>query len=109
MGMDAELYAIGKFSKKIVSYLQYPSRFYDDIPEGAEIITYVCGCSNSDGSRSLAQALGIEPWAFEQHCNIPNNLVDLQLMRESIENEDNVDNFIALRDAGFKFYYLPNG
>lgn len=110
MGMDAELLAIGKFSREIAKHLDYPESFYSDIPEGSLIITGVCNCVTTRGSELLAEALGISPWRFEEHCNIGRlTTVDLDKMREAVENPSRVDDFIALREAGFHFYYLPNG
>jgi len=115
MGMDAELYAIGPYSKAVASALCYPADFYEDVPEGALVVTCVAYCCTSDGSRGLAHALGFEPWAFERHCDIlshtPLEDVNLPLFAESVVEgrSDSVADFIQLAAAGFKFYYLPNG
>ena len=109
MRMDAELLAIGKFSKGIVNYLDYPKDFYDDTPEGAIIITRVVDCVTTTASEDLADAFRINPWKFEQHCELDAINADLFLMQEAAEDPLSVEVFKALRDAGFKFYYLPNG
>lgn len=109
MGMDAELLAIGKFSAEIAGHLDYPRNFYIDTPEDSTIITGVCDCVTTDGSELLAEALGIDPWQFQEHCNISGENADLEKMGEAIENPAKVNDFVALREAGFKFYYLPNG
>lgn len=109
MGMDAELLAIGPFSKQIVGNLEYPADFYEDTPVGSLIITCVCCCNNTDGSKLLAEALRIHPWKFEEHCNIDGQDVSLVLMADVIENPDDIVDFVALHEAGFKFYYRPNG
>jgi len=110
MGMDAELLAIGKFSKDIVWFLEYPDHFYSDVPEGSNIITRVCTCATSMESELLAEALGISPWKFEEHCNIDGaNVVDLNKLDEAMEDSSQLANFIGLHDAGFQFYYMPNG
>lgn len=114
MGMNAELLAVGPYSESVADALGYPADFYSDTPEGAIIITSVAYCPTSDGSRGLAHALGVGPWAFEWHCDVLAHTrledVDLQLMAESVEGEvEAVESFLKLALAGFVFYYLPNG
>ncbi len=110
MGMDAELLAIGKFSKELADFLEYPKEFYDDTPEGAIVITSVLVCNTSRASRALAKALKVSPWNFGEHCELDG--VDINedlLLEDSVDGEDAVLSFRALRDHGFKFYYRPNG
>ena len=114
MGMEAELYAIGPYSKDVAPFLDYPASFYEDTPEGAVIITTVASCVSSVGSNGLAEALGIQPWAFEQHCDVLSHTrledVDLSLFAASAEGGTTpVESFLKLALAGFKFYYRPNG
>ena len=112
MGMDAELLAIGPFSREVADALGYPPDFYDDTPTGALIISTVACCNNTECSRDLATALGIEPWNFEQHCEIDVDLakVDLGLFAESVEGgSETVADFLKLALNEFKFYYMPNG
>lgn len=107
--MDAELLAIGKFSKTIAEYLDYPKNYYDDTPEGAIIITRVVNSTTTIGSEDLAAAFGIDPWKFEQHCELDAINADLFLLQEAVEDPLSVEVVKALREAGFKFYYMPNG
>jgi len=108
--MDAELLAIGKYVPAVRSSLAYPEDFYSDTPLGATIITTVCMCVTTDGSQKLAQALGIFPWQYEQHCGLSGEGADLSLLEEAAEGgADAVACFLNLRAHGFKFYYLPNG
>ena len=107
--MDAELLAIGNFSKSIVDCLDYPANFYDDTPDGSLIITHVCYSNNSECSKLLAEALGISPWQFEMHVYIAGVHADLAKLGEAIEDVDGVRKFVLLREAGFMFHYLPNG
>ena len=110
MGMDAELFAIGKFVPEAVDSLDYPSDFYSDTPTGSTIIIRVGGCCTSQQSEWLAEALGVSPWAFEEHCDLSGEDADLGLLVESLENGVRaVASFVKLRSLGFKFYYLPNG
>lgn len=109
MGMDAELLAVGNFSKSIVDCLEYPANFYDDTPDGSLIITHVCNSVTSRGSELLAESLGISPRQFERHVYIAGVHADLAKLREAIEDIDGVRKFVLLREAGFMFHYLPNG
>ena len=112
MGMDAELLAIGPFSKDIVDALEYPNCYYASTPKGATIVTTVANCCTTDGSEKLAQALGIHPMCFEEHCGIQPDLnkVDLELFAEAVEGGmEDVADFLKLAANGFKFYYMPNG
>lgn len=110
--MDAELLAIGPFSREVVDALCYPPDFYEDTPVGSTVITRVACCNTTDSSKGLAQALGMHPWHFHQHCDIKLDMVkvDLELLAESVEGgTDTVATFLKLGVYGFRFYYMPNG
>ena len=110
MGMDAELLAIGKYHPDVADALEYPAAFYSDTPEGSMIITHVASCVTSDGSKWLAESLGISPWQFQQHCDLSGDDVKTDLFMESVEDGENaLLDFLKLRAYGFKFYYMPNG
>ncbi len=109
MGMDADIIAIGKFKKEIAQYLDYPADYYDDTPEGAEIITSLFLCNSSQQSKDLAHALGIDPQKFEQ-CHFNAKEIDIEkLLTETEFERDDIIMFDELRKAGFEFYYRPNG
>lgn len=108
MGMDAELIAIGPFSQAVVEHLDYPKDFYEDTPDGATVITSLFACGSSDSSHGLAKAFRVDSWQFQEHCNLDGRGADLDELRVWFEPDDIVD-FLALRTAGFKFYYRPNG
>lgn len=112
MGMDAELLAIGPFSREVVDVLCYPPGYYKDTPKGATIITVVAVCNTTEASVNLASALGIGAWRFDQHCDIEADVskVDLELFAASIEGgSEDVAAFLKLAVNGFKFYYMPDG
>jgi len=109
MGMDAELLAIGKYTKEIRDNLEYPADFYDDTPEGATIITVVGTCCNTSDSRLLAEVFNISPWQFQEHCDLSGEGVDLDQLTMVFEYGHDVKSFQVLRDHGFKFYYMPRG
>lgn len=112
MGLDADVIAIGKFKVELASHLDYPEESYGDTPEGAEIITALFFCNTSDASERLADALGVDPWAFHEHHLNPHK-VDMEKLWELANEEaiecEGVEDFIALREAGFAFHYRPNG
>ena len=108
MGMNAELLAIGKYTPEVRDALDYHSDCYKDTPIGSTIITSVIHCNTTDASEKLARALGISPWAFEQHCDLSGDNADLSLLVESAE-DGVLDDVLLLREHGFRFYYLPNG
>jgi hypothetical protein len=70
----------------------------------------------STASRAFASYLGItDPWDFNQHKLVPSNVdVDglrafLETLQGSEELMSDLEAFLALRDAGFDFYFRPNG
>ena len=109
MGMDAELYAIGRISESVIECLDYNRGLYENTPVGSTIMTKVITCTTTDASITLATALGIAPWKFEQHCDIDVSNADIELLYEAAEVERQVQSFFVLRANGFKFFYLPNG
>lgn len=108
MGMSAEIMAMGPFSRSIVRYLEYPEDFYKDTREGVVVLRRLFTVYEGSGtSRKLATCFGIEAWDFNQHHLDPMR-VDLDTIREMFDVRD-VCAFLALRDAGFQFYFIPNG
>jgi hypothetical protein len=111
MGMEAELLAIGKFSKDIVDILSYPYDFYEEVPEGSDICTCVACMPTKDTSIALAKSFGIEPWEFEKHIFIPDK-VDWELLQgidDCTANEDLCKTVRKLIEKNFLFIYRPNG
>jgi hypothetical protein len=111
MGLDADLVAIGPFKEAIADYLEYPGHYYQNTRPGVQVITSVFLALTTDQSHGLAKAFGIDAWDFNQHEINPFH-VDLELLMSALEitSDDNeLKQFLALRDAGFKFFYCPNG
>jgi hypothetical protein len=113
MGMDADVIAIGKFQKSIKHCLDYHPSYYKDVNETSKVIVTVFSCNTTDASRRLAKALSIDPWDFNQH-NFNPNQVNITLLREMVEegfleDEKWIDDFLRLKEAGFEFFYRPNG
>lgn len=113
MGMDADVIGIGKYSNKIVDCLCYSPDFYLDTKEGAEIITTVFHACTSDSSHQLARAMGVEPWDFNTHkIDIGNVQMTelLEFIKYSPDHDlDDIEDFFDLEQAGFVFFFRPNG
>ncbi len=107
MGCDAEIIAIGPFSKKIVSALGYPAEQYDGVAEGATVITTVFETYGSNSSEVLARCFDVGRWDLGRH-HLDASRADMKTLRRDFD-EHLTDNFVALRDAGFQFYFMPNG
>src|SRR5690242_10305271 len=65
--MDAELIAIGPYSKDIISYLPYHPDNYSDVTEGTKVIAIIHHCDTTTESRDLAETFGFEAWDFNSH------------------------------------------
>jgi hypothetical protein len=107
MGMNAEVLAIGPFQSAIVPHLEYGADLYSKTREGAPVIRFLFECEHSPQSRELAACFGVEPWDFNQHHLNPST-ADVQRLTAAFDAAD-VEVFVALRAAGFDFYYVPNG
>ncbi len=119
MGMDADLLAIGKFTKELLyqNTLEYDDYYYEHTKEGTIIIVTVVNCATTDESTNLAEALKIGPWNFNEH-HITNDYIkqniDWKNLRKYYNNDESEDHEIIKRlkmliDAGFEFFYRPNG
>jgi hypothetical protein len=107
MGCDAEIIAIGPFSKRLVPALGYQEEQYRGVAEGATVITCVFGAFGSTESEKLAQCFGVGRWDLGRHV-LDAARVDLATLRRDFD-EHGTEDFLALREAGFQFYYMPNG
>ncbi len=130
MGMSAEIFAVGPFRSELVPHLRHPAERYEAVAEGSIIIELVFSTyEGSTRSRRLASCFGADPWALGQHALDPFR-ADLDALRALFgsgaagaldldratpaagpgrdENGD-VARFLALRAAGYQFYFLPNG
>ena len=106
MSLDAQIIAIGPYSKRIVDSLEYPESDYASVPEGATVVSNVFVALNSDESNALADGFGVGPMELGRHA-LDLKSVDLRILEE-IFGDETVRNFTLLREAGFKFYFLPN-
>jgi hypothetical protein len=108
MGMAAEIIAIGPFSSSIVEHMEYPADFYRETRAGVPVLRRLFTVyQGSTVSREMAACFGIEAWDFNQHHLNPMR-ADVEKLRTMFDARD-ADAFLALRDAGFQFYFMPNG
>jgi hypothetical protein len=106
MGLDAQVIGIGPFSQKLVPSLDYPKDFYAEVAEGATVITLVFEALTSEQSHKLADCFKVKAMELGNHVLNP-DLADLVWLENEFGPEA-VQNFQVLRQANFKFYYLPN-
>lgn len=121
MGMNAELMAIGPFSVKVSAYLDYPMEYWmrprmpEGMPEGYPVITTLVVCLTTDQSYELAKACGCEAWNFATHKLDANNfnrdgVAEIGCRSGSWASEEYaLEALDALINAGFEFYYRPEG
>lgn len=108
MSMEAEVVAIGPFSPKVADFMEYPQKYYRDTREGVPVLRILFQVYNGTNvSTEMARCLGVLPWDFNTH-HVNANMVDIDKLRQMFDSRD-VDAFLALRDAGFQFYFMPNG
>ena len=110
MGMAADVLAIGPFRPSLLPHLDYPAHLHARTSEGATLIETVFETSEgSTRSRALAACFGIDPWDFDAHA-LDAGAADVERLRTLFSEElELVEKFLALREAGFRFYFRPNG
>jgi hypothetical protein len=117
MGMAASILAIGPFSREVVHALPYSTSHYAQTREGVRVIAKdLFQVSGNDASQRLAACLGIsDAWDFNQH-QVDSARVDLDAIRVLLEHLGGATeywrdfkHFPLLREAGFEFYFQPNG
>lgn len=105
--MTAEVIAIGPFSDSIADCLSYDRGLYSGTRPGAVVLTRLFQCNSTDYSLTLAECFGIDPWDFNQHV-LTASPVNPDLLTAAFGPEE-LSRFDRLRDAGFAFYFAPNG
>lgn len=104
--LNARLFAVGPFSAKVAEHLPYSARHYKDTAEGRTIVRWLFDCWGESMSRELADCFEIDPWDFNDHKVNP-WVVDIEKLRRLFPKD--VNDFVALRDAGFTFFFVPHG
>jgi hypothetical protein len=109
MGMTAQVLSIGPFRRDLARHLHYPPDLYAGTQEGVTVVSVLFECFGSTQSRELAACFGIDPWDFNQHRLDP-HAVDLARLRALYSLDGGlIEAFLALREAGFAFHFMPNG
>jgi len=106
MGLDAQIIAIGPFSRAALPALDYPAEFYADVADGDTVITNVFTAITSDLSYELARCFGVGAMELGKH-HLDSGHADVQALKNLV-GDGATSRFVLLRDAGFQFYYLPN-
>jgi len=106
MGLDAQLIAIGRFSKTALPGLDYPPNFYAGVEDGATVVTNVITAITSELSHDLARCFGVGAMQLGKH-HVDAAHADVQKLK-ALFGDEIAGRFVVLRDAGFQFYYLPN-
>lgn len=115
MGMNADVIAIGPFSKSIAGLLDYPAEFYDNTKPGTTVITTFCSAPGINTSNMLAAAMGVDPWDFNTHKIDSENIIrGLGALTEfAFATGESVielnEHFNRLAKEGFTFFFRPNG
>ena len=108
MSMEAEVIAIGPFSLKVAGFMEYPPEHYLDTRDGVSVLRVLFHVYNGTNvSMEMASCLGVQAWDFNTHHLNP-SVADIDKLRQMFDATE-VDAFLALRDAGFQFYFMPNG
>ncbi len=112
MGMSADVVAIGPFRRELVPYLTHAPERYAATREGAVLVERVFSTpEGSTRSRELATCLGIDPWDFRGHA-LDASRADVDALRALFDPYGQgawVARFVALRAAGHRFFFRPNG
>lgn len=106
MGLDAEVIAIGPYSHRVTSALEYGPEFYASVQEGETVIVHVFLACTSAASHELANAFGVDAMELGKH-HLDAKAADIDKLIE-LFGEVDVAQFKTLRDNGFNFYYAPN-
>lgn len=106
MVLDAQVIAIGYFSKDVLPAMEYDSTFYANVAAGQTVVVNIFLACTSEASHGLASAFGVGTMDLGRHHLKPES-ADLQKL-EGLFGQKDVDQFILLRKHGFNFYYLPN-
>lgn len=105
MPVRAYVFAVGSYDKRLADSLWFPRDFYSAVPEGATIVTPVFSSVSSTTTHQLAQAFGVGVWDFARH-KLDGRAANIELLQEAFGWEKSED-FMALRDAGFEFFFVP--
>lgn len=105
MPVRAYVIAEGPYSRRFADDLWFPATLYASIPEGTTIFVPVFSSVSSHTTHRLAMAFGVDVWDFARH-ELRAETADIEMLQEDF-GWDRPHSFIVLRDAGFRFFFLP--
>ena len=108
MGLEAQLFAIGPFTKEIADCLDYNKEYYEDTKEGATVTSRFFMCVSSFMSAELAEAVGCDVWDFNTH-NVTYNRFNEPIFAELDYEGTERTQLNRLIKAGFTILYMPGG
>lgn len=107
MGLAAQIIGIGPYSPDLAWALEYPIERYADVGVGTTVVTNVFVACSTDESRAIAEAFGFGVSDLGSHHIDPAQANYAKLTAAFSVKE--VQQFLALVQSGFDFYFLPNG
>ncbi len=114
MSMRAEVLVIGpKATLEKHGVLDYPLRFYADVPDEAMVLGTAAGAPTTSGSYLLAQVCGVEAWDLGNHRIVnPAPLQDFD--DDEYVGEDKAADIavllaLLLAEPSVQLWYRPNG
>ncbi len=110
MGLSAEVIARGPFRRELLPFLNHPAGRYAGTREGAILIEQVFYTpQGTQCSEKLAACMGVDAWDRNTHAFDPWRVnLDREVLYEIGVEERRIKAFLAFREAGFTFYFLPN-
>ncbi|HVK16678.1 MAG TPA: hypothetical protein VM533_06990 [Fimbriiglobus sp.] len=105
MPVRAYVIAVRPYHKRLADDLWFSADRYASVPEGTTIVVPVFESVSSHTTDRLAGAFGIGIWDFARH-ELRAEAANIELLQEEF-GWDRPESFMALRDAGFRFYFLP--
>ena len=118
MGMNAEIIAIGPFSKSISKHLDYAPERYKKTIDGSIITVHLFGFTQGSSlSTIFGNCLGItDPWDFNQH-KVNSEKIDFEAINKLLMNYcgqdvnlfSDLESLKILNEKGFEFHFRPNG
>ncbi|XXX74631.1 hypothetical protein WMF30_43975 [Sorangium sp. So ce134] len=108
-GLSATIYAVGPFRAELVPFFDYSAELYAGVAPGAPLIQCLFDVYESTRETfALAAAFGADPLDFNTHA-LDASRADLEALRGLEPEGLLVERFLALRDAGFRFYFFLQG
>ena len=107
MSTELKIVAIGPFSADVVEHMEYPSSYYENVPEGRKVVTTVVELHTRKSSEEAARCFGAELFSFATHYDcVPIKERLKEAADERILDGEDLENIRVLHEAGFTFLLL---